>query len=61
MRTTRQIRFLTLGLLSGSVMFQLAGCFGGDPAGYFTAIITSTVVSEVVSALFGAVTTSLGA
>ncbi len=54
MRKMRRVRAAILGVASGAMMLQFAGCFGGDPAGYFTAVVTSTVVSQLVSVLFSA-------
>lgn len=39
---------------SGGVLLQLTACYGSDPQFYFTSTITNIVLSNLISALFGA-------
>lgn len=59
MATRRTRRWTWITFASGALTFQFAGCFGGDPAAYFTGIVSTTLVSELVGILVGLVTSGL--
>lgn len=48
-------------IAGGAVVLQVSACFGPQPQTYLAGTVATTLVSEVVSLLFGLLTSGLAA
>lgn len=54
-QTIRRARWVA----AGAVLFQFAGCFGGDPQLFFSTTVANAIVANIVNFLFTLVTDPL--